>query len=119
MRKHKERVKNAQVEHELAREAVQKTSAALLSLNDGIAELRRVIEEQEIALADLSKAFAGRFVEAGFQDEAAFLAACLSDEKREALSQKSERLERDRAESETRLHDAKKRLETEIGRAHV
>ena len=81
-----------------------------------IERLTLSIAQRGDQLSTLETALSLRLIEAGFADEAAFLQACLPQERFDALTQRAEHLRNDETALQTRQQDRKEALAAELNK---
>ena len=106
-------VEQAEKNQEAARYLVKNAETALNKLQHDIATLTKAIASRSERLKQAEPAFNQRLVNAGFNDEVAYKAACLNDEDRKALQQQDQLLKSEFAALMARLQDKTTQLANE------
>ncbi len=101
---------------EEAREACGKMEKEIGALNEKIDRLKARTGKRAEDLARSEGNLTERIRRAGFDDEAEYLSACLTDEAREKLAEREKVLDREKTELDTRRKDRSEALAAERGK---
>ncbi|KAF0218056.1 MAG: exonuclease [Geobacteraceae bacterium] len=101
---------------EAALQEQNRLQAELDGLNRQIERLTVSIARRGEQLSELEAAFCLRLIDTGFADEAAFLQACLPQERFDELTQWADTLRKDETAIQTRQQDRKEALEGELNK---
>ena len=101
---------------EAALQEQNRLHAELGGLNQQIERLMVSIAQRGERLSELEAAFCLRLIDTGFADEAAFLQACLPQERFDELTQWADNLRKDETAIQTRQQDRKETLAVELNR---
>jgi exonuclease SbcC len=107
------KVEQAEISLEMARQLSQKTGQTLNKLQHDIETLTSGIKSRSEQLKLLERGFNQRLFKAGFSDEKAYKAACLNDGQREVLQQQDQLLRGELTVLMARLQDKTTFLVTE------